>query len=38
MLDAVAWMAAMDPERAKPERFQHDIDISAGYMHSGYPM
>ncbi|KAI7843452.1 hypothetical protein COHA_002930 [Chlorella ohadii] len=37
-LDACAEMAGISPNRDREERFQHDIDISAGYMHSGYPV
>ena len=37
-LDAAAWMAGISTVRPKPERFQPDVDISAGYMHAGYPM
>ena len=36
--DAAAWMANISPERDAAIRFQHDVDISAGYMHSGYPI
>lgn len=31
-LDACAEMAGISPNRDREERFQHDIDISAGYM------
>ncbi|PSC75411.1 hypothetical protein C2E20_1400 isoform X1 [Micractinium conductrix] len=37
-LDAAAWMAGISTVRPKPERFQPDVDISAGYMHAGYPI
>ncbi|MBC7286627.1 MAG: hypothetical protein H5T86_00990 [Armatimonadetes bacterium] len=38
VLDACASLAAMPLERARPERFVTDVQISAGYMHSGYPI
>jgi hypothetical protein len=37
-MDSQAWMAGIDANRPAPMRFQHDQDISAGYMHSGYPI
>lgn len=38
VLDACASLAAMPLERVRPERFVTDVQISAGYMHSGYPI
>lgn len=38
IMDAVARLAAMDPDRPRPERFLVDRQISAGWMHSGYPV
>ena len=38
VLDACADLAARPRERASPERFVVDKQISAGYMHSGYPL
>jgi len=37
-LDAIADLAAIPRERARPERLCCDQQISAGYMHSGYPI
>lgn len=37
-LDACADLAAIPHERARPERMVADVQISAGYMHSGYPI
>lgn len=37
-LDCDADLAGMPRERARPERIVADIQISAGYMHSGYPI
>jgi hypothetical protein len=37
-MDSHAWMGGIDANRAAPMRFQHDQDISFGYMHSGYPI
>ena len=34
-LDVDAWLLSMDIERDRPERMVHDVEISAGYMHSG---
>ena len=31
-------MANMSTVRDYPQRFQHDVDIGGGYMHSGYPI
>jgi len=36
--DAMADFKAQPRERASPERFTADVQISAGYMHSGYPI
>lgn len=36
--DAHASLAAMPLERRRPERFVADVQISAGYMHAGYPI
>lgn len=36
--DAHATLAAIPLEPARPHRFVPDIQISAGYMHSGYPI
>ena len=36
--DAHATLAAIPLERRRPERFVADIQISAGYMHAGYPI
>ncbi len=38
VLDACADLAAMPRERERPERIVADVQISAGYMHSGYPV
>ena len=39
VLDANAWLEGSDPNtRTRPERFVLDTQISAGYMHSGYPL
>jgi len=38
VLDACAELAARDPERPRPERIVTDRQISAGYMHAGYPI
>ena len=37
-LDACADLAAISRERPRPERMVADVQISAGYMHSGYPI
>ena len=37
-LDAIADLAAIPRERERPERLCADQQISAGYMHSGYPI
>lgn len=36
--DAHATLAQIPLERKRPERFVADVQISAGYMHSGYPI
>ncbi|MCB9793780.1 MAG: hypothetical protein H6741_13760 [Alphaproteobacteria bacterium] len=38
VLDAQATLAAIDPDRVRPERIVVDRQISAGWMHSGYPI
>ncbi|MCA9285977.1 MAG: M60 family metallopeptidase [Phycisphaerales bacterium] len=38
ILDAAADLAAIPRERAEPQRYVADLQISAGYMHSGYPI
>ena len=38
VLDACADLAARPRERIRPERYVADEQISAGYMHSGYPI
>lgn len=38
VLDAQAELAGIPPERRRPERIVADVQISAGYMHSGYPI
>jgi hypothetical protein len=38
VLDACADLAGTDRNRQSPERFVSDVQISAGYMHSGYPL
>jgi hypothetical protein len=38
VLDACADLAALPARRERPERFVTDVQISAGYMHSGYPL
>ncbi|QOJ01570.1 MAG: hypothetical protein HRU70_14215 [Phycisphaeraceae bacterium] len=38
VLDAAADLAGISAERARPERYVADVQISAGYMHSGYPI
>ncbi len=37
-LDAIADLAAIPRDRERPERICSDQQISAGYMHSGYPI
>lgn len=36
--DACADLAAIPRERKRPERYVADVQISAGYMHAGYPI
>jgi len=38
VLDADADLAGIARERKRPERYVADVEISAGYMHSGYPI
>ncbi|MCK6520592.1 M60 family metallopeptidase [Myxococcota bacterium] len=38
VLDADADLAAISRDRDRPERFAIDVQISAGWMHSGYPL
>lgn len=38
VVDACADLAAIPHERRKPERMVFDVQISAGYLHSGYPI
>lgn len=38
VLDACAELAARPLARRRPERYVADVQISAGYMHSGYPI
>jgi hypothetical protein len=38
VLDANADLAGIPHEHARPERYVADVQISAGYMHSGYPI
>lgn len=38
MLDLCADLYALPRERRRPERFCVDVQISAGYMHAGYPI
>jgi hypothetical protein len=38
VMDACADLAAIPRERSRPERYVPDVQISAGYMHSGYPI
>jgi len=38
ILDADADLAAIDRDRVRPERIAMDVQISAGWMHSGYPI
>ena len=32
------WLASTEEDRKRPERIVADVEISAGYMHSGYPI
>ena len=38
VMDACADLATIDHQRESPERFVIDVQISAGYMHAGYPI
>ncbi len=38
ILDACADLAAISRDRSSPERIVPDVQISGGYMHSGYPI
>ena len=38
VMDACADLAAIPHERTRPERYVTDMQISAGYMHAGYPI
>jgi hypothetical protein len=38
ILDAEADLASIPRDRKRPERIVPDVQISAGYMHSGYPI
>ena len=38
VLDCDAALAGIPSQRARPERYVPDVQISAGYMHSGYPI
>jgi hypothetical protein len=38
VLDHCADLTAVPRERGRKERLMHDVQISAGYMHSGYPI
>jgi len=38
VMDACAELAGIPAERPSPERYVTDVQISAGYMHSGYPI
>jgi hypothetical protein len=38
VLDACADLAGRPKDRERPERYVTDVQISAGYMHSGYPL
>ena len=38
VLDACAELAGLPLDRPRPERYVADLQISAGYMHSGYPI
>jgi hypothetical protein len=38
VLDCCAELAGIPLERRRPERYVCDVQISAGYMHSGYPI
>lgn len=38
IMDAMADLAGLDHARPRPERYVADMQISAGYMHAGYPI
>ena len=38
IMDAMADLAGIDRARPRPERYVADVQISAGYMHAGYPI
>ncbi len=38
VMDACAELAARPLDRPRPERYVPDVQISAGYMHAGYPI
>ena len=38
IMDTYADLAALPHDRQRPERYVPDVQISAGYMHSGYPI
>jgi hypothetical protein len=38
VLDAAATLSAQPFDRDRPERYVADVQISAGYMHAGYPI
>lgn len=38
VMDCCADLAAIPRQRLRPERYATDLQISAGYMHSGYPI
>ena len=38
ILDGAANLRGWDQDRSSPERYVTDMQISAGYMHSGYPL
>ncbi|HEY1169952.1 MAG TPA: M60 family metallopeptidase [Verrucomicrobiae bacterium] len=38
VMDGVSDLATIPRDRKRPERFVPDVQISAGYMHSGYPI
>jgi hypothetical protein len=37
VMDSHAYVKSIPTERTYPMRMQSDVDISNGYMHSGYP-
>jgi hypothetical protein len=38
VMEACAELAGIPPQRSRPERYVADVQISAGYMHAGYPI